>query len=96
MTPIIAEVPLPAIISASSGLLLAIIGLISYLAKGIFAYLITRIKTLEDREQNVLSGMVDSIESISGSVKSTADFIVHLADESRYNERRRREEEGRP
>lgn len=96
---IIADLPLPAIISASSGLLLAIIGLISYLAKGIFAYLIARIKTLEDREEQrgkVIDSLVDAIENIGTSVKTTADFIVQLAEESKYAARRRQEEERRP
>jgi len=92
---IFADVPFTAIISAVASILLAIVGLITYIAKAIFEYLVNRIKTLEGREQGYLTGVVDSVENISVSVKTTADYIVHLADESRYAERRRAEE-GRP
>jgi len=85
-----------AVISAVASIMLAIVGLITYIAKAIFQYLVDRIKALEGREQGYLTGVVDSIENISGSVKTTADFIVQLAEESKYAARRRQEEERRP
>jgi len=58
--------------------------------------MVDRIKALEGREEQALTGVVDSIENISVSVKATGDFIVQLADDARYRERRRLEEERRP
>lgn len=95
MTPILADIPTAAI-SAIASILLAIVGLITYIAKAIFEYLINRIKALEGREQGYLTGVVDSIENISVSVKATGDFIVQLADDAKYEARRREEKERRP
>jgi len=91
----LADIP-TASISAVASILLAIVGLITWIAKAIFQYMVDRIKTLEGREQEALTGVVDSIENISVSVKATGDFIVQLAEESKYAARRRMEEERRP
>jgi hypothetical protein len=91
---IFADLPLPAIISAISAVLMGIIGLITWIAKAIFEYLIGRIKTLEGRQDTVLTGVVDSVENMAENVKITADFTNQLVEDLRYRERRRREDAG--
>jgi len=93
---LVAELPFSAIVGAVSTFLMAVVGLITYIAKAIFEYLIARIKTLETREQTVLTGAVDSIEHMNESLKSTAEFVLVLAEEQRYQERKRREGEAKP
>lgn len=86
-----ADVPLSGLVSLVSAVLVGVIGLITWAVKSIFTYQIERIKALEVREQNLLSGLVDSVENITGSVKVTADFIVALADDRRYQQRKAEE-----
>ncbi|MCA1667401.1 MAG: hypothetical protein LC793_08395 [Thermomicrobia bacterium] len=89
---IIAEIPPVAVISGIVSLMLALIGFITKIALKIFEYQNDRVKLLESREQTVLNGVADSIENISASVKTTAEYIGQLADDARYRERRRQEE----
>jgi len=88
---IFADLPLPAIVGVIGSVLTAIVGLITWIARAVFEYLIARIKTLETREQTVLTGLLDSIESITGTTKATAEFVVALADDRRYQEKRNEE-----
>ena len=88
---ILAELPLPAIVSGTFGLLTAIVGGIAFVMKGIFKYLTERIATLEGREQTLLTGVVETVENMQASNKTTADFVVALADEQKYERRRLQE-----
>lgn len=90
--PPLADLPLPAIVSAISAFLMALIGLITWIAKAIFEYLIARIKTLEGREQTTMTSVVETIETTSDSIKIIADFTSQLVDDLKYRERRRRED----
>ncbi|MCA1666779.1 MAG: hypothetical protein LC793_05135 [Thermomicrobia bacterium] len=101
MTTIFAEIPLPALISAASAIVLAVLGFITKIALAIFQYLTKRIEVLEGREaekkeadQTALSRLTDSIENTGASIENIATFIVPLVDDLKYRERQR--QEGRP
>jgi hypothetical protein len=88
----LADFPVPALISAISAVTMAIIALITYIAKALFEYLVKRIETLEKRQDTVLTGVVSAVEDMAQNVKTTADFTVMLVEDLRYRERRRQED----
>jgi uncharacterized sodium:solute symporter family permease YidK len=88
----LADSPVASVLGLVSALLVPIVGLITWIGRAIFKYLIERIRVLEGREQTTLTDMVDSVENMAESVKITADFTNQLVEEMKYRERRRQED----
>jgi hypothetical protein len=88
----LADFPVAQVLGLVSALLVPIVGLMTWIGRAIFNYLIERIRVLEGREQATLTGMVSAVENMQESMKITADFTVSLVDEMKYRERRRTDE----
>jgi uncharacterized sodium:solute symporter family permease YidK len=88
----LADFPVAPVLGLISALLVPIVGLITWIGRAIFNYLIERIRVLEGREQTTLTGVVSAVENMAESVKITADFTNQLVEEMKYRERRRTDE----
>jgi hypothetical protein len=85
---------LTTILGVAGAALMGTGGIVALLFRSVILYLFGRIKTLEDREGTILKSLVDAATSQQGTLEDIGAFVTDLADERKYEERRRREEKG--